>query len=168
MGLAVEMSASDSDRTTGTASVEIGATLGKSPLGGKNRIRVLLADDHKLLRESFARLLREEPDIDVISEASDGEMAVEQAKRMQPDVVLIDVGMPRLDGIEATRQITAELTRVRVIGLSMHEQEHMADALMQAGAVAYLRKDGPFDLLVSTVRGRSSEPANAVRPVYPR
>lgn len=127
-----------------------------SPNGGG--IRVLVADDHRILREGLSRLLEEQPDIIVIDEASDGQMAVEKAVNIHPDVVVMDVGMPLLNGIEATRRILVAVPDVRVIGLSMHEETHMAAALKDAGAVAYLRKDCPIEMLLQAIRGRLPKP----------
>jgi DNA-binding NarL/FixJ family response regulator len=118
----------------------------------------LLADDHALLREGLRSLLGEEADIELVGEASDGRQAVEVALRTRPDVILMDVTMPRVDGIEATRQITAALPQARVIGLSMHEEEDMAAAMYEAGASAYLSKGGPSESLLATIRGISAAP----------
>ena len=96
------------------------------------KIRVLLADDHAVLRAGITSLLNDEPDIEVVGEACDGQMAVELAADLQPDVILMDVTMPRLNGIEATRRIMAQLPHARIIGLSMHEQESMALAMRNA------------------------------------
>lgn len=121
------------------------------PLVHEERVRVLLADDHAILRQGLARLLRQHTGIEVVGDAADGRQAVEAARRLKPDVVLMDVTMPHVDGIEATRHITNELPEVRVIGLSMHEEEEAATAMHNAGAVAYLRKDAPSEALVSTI-----------------
>ena len=116
------------------------------------RIRVLLADDHKIVREGLLGLLSEDPDLDVVGEASDGRMAVDLAMRLQPDVVVMDITMPRLNGIEATRQIAAALPDIRIIGLSAHEQEDMARSMIEAGATAYLSKGGPAEDLIAIIR----------------
>ena len=116
-------------------------------------IRVLLADDHEVLREGLTRLLREQPDLELVGQAEDGRKAVELALRTRPDVVVMDVTMPVLSGIEATRRIVAALPGVRVIGLSMHEEEDMANAMLEAGAAAYLRKGGSSGPLIATIRG---------------
>jgi DNA-binding NarL/FixJ family response regulator len=116
------------------------------------RIRVLVADDHKILRQGLAGLLGEEPDIEVVGEAGDGLEAIAMAEKTQPDVVLMDVTMPHVDGIEATARITARLPHIRVIGLSMHEEKDLAAALRAAGAVACLSKGGSSDLLITTIR----------------
>lgn len=123
------------------------------------RIRVLLADDHKILRQGLAGLLGEEPDIEVVGEAGDGLEAIAMAEKTQPDVVLMDVTMPHLDGIEATARITARLPHIRVIGLSMHEEKDLAAALRAAGAVAYLSKGGSSDLLITTIRTVATSPS---------
>jgi signal transduction histidine kinase len=117
------------------------------------KIRVLLADDHQVLREGLTRLLREQPDLELVGQAEDGRKAVELALRTRPDVVVMDVTMPVLSGIEATRRIVAALPGVRVIGLSMHEEEEMANAMLEAGAAAYLRKGGSSGPLIATIRG---------------
>jgi len=122
-------------------------------------IRVLLADDHAIVRKSLVAMLQQEPDITVVAEAADGHTAVEAALKVRPDVVLMDVTMPQLDGIEATRRIAAALPGVRIIGLSGHEEEEMARALRDAGAVGYLSKGGNFAALVAAVRGAAPPPA---------
>jgi PAS domain S-box-containing protein len=115
-------------------------------------IRVLLADDHKILREGLAGLLREQHDFEVVSEASDGQMAVEMAHETRPDVIIMDVSMPRLNGVEATRRISSDLPDIAIIGLSMHSQEDMANSMQQAGAVAYVTKGAPSEILMATIR----------------
>jgi CheY-like chemotaxis protein len=114
-------------------------------------LRVLLADDHPVVRKGMADLLREQAGIDVVIEARDGQEAVDLALEARPDVVVMDITMPRMDGIEATRRIKAELPQVRVIGLSMHEDVNMAKAMCEAGASDYLRKDIPSDALIAAI-----------------
>jgi DNA-binding NarL/FixJ family response regulator len=118
----------------------------------KVRLRILLVDDHKLLREGLTGLLHDEPDLEIVGEAQDGLMAIEKARELQPDVILMDISMPRMNGIEATRAISRELPKINIIGLSMHEKEDMAAAMREAGAVNYLPKDTPSTLLVDAIR----------------
>ena len=116
------------------------------------KIRVVLADDHTILRKGLLGVLSQEPDIEVVAEAADGEMAVELARNYSPDVVLMDVTMPKLDGIEATRRIASAQLGVQVIGYSAHKEEDLAQALYRAGAVGYLSKDQPTESLVAAIR----------------
>jgi len=122
-------------------------------------LRVLLADDHELLREGLASLLEDEPDIELVGEAIDGQHAVELVEQLLPDVVLMDITMPRLNGIEATRQITRMFPKIRVIGLSMHDDEDMAVRMYESGAAAYLPKGDSSDSLIATIRGQNGNDA---------
>lgn len=125
-------------------------------------IRVLLADDHPILRKGLVDLLSESAGIEVVGEAGNGEEAVQLAERTRPDIVLMDVTMPHVDGIQATRRIRAELPEVRVIGLSMHEKSDLAHAMQQAGACLYLNKSAPGDELIAAIRDHA--PARAACP----
>ncbi|HXK60870.1 MAG TPA: PAS domain S-box protein [Acidobacteriota bacterium] len=116
------------------------------------RIRVLLADDQEILREGLGGLLRDHPEFEVVGEAADGEQALQLARTLRPDVVVMDASMPRMNGIESTRVINRELPDVRVIGLSMYSEEEMGGAMLEAGAVAYLSKACPVDQLVAEIR----------------
>ena len=118
-------------------------------------IRVLLADDHKIVRQGLVGLLEIEPDIEVVGQAADGEEAVELARKLRPDVVIMDVTMPRMTGIEATKLISRELPKTRVVGLSMHAESDMAQAMRAAGAAAYLSKGGPSEDLLAAIRCRA-------------
>ncbi len=129
------------------------------------RIRVLLADDHAVVREGLAGLLAQEPDIEIIGEAADGQEAVELAGRLLPDVILMDMSMPRLNGVEATRAIHNEFPDICIIGLSMFEEAERARALRDAGAINYLTKSGPSEDLVAAIRACMRGPS--ARPQRP-
>lgn len=108
------------------------------------KIRILLADDHALVRQGFRRILEAEPDMQIVGEASDGREAVALAESLRPDVVVMDVGMPGLNGIEATRRLAESLPRTRVLALSMHKDSVYVREILRAGARGYLLKDA-FD-----------------------
>jgi len=127
-------------------------------LPGDGRIRLLIVDDHEILATGLAGLMDGQPDIHVVGRAASGLAAIQENRRLRPDVVLMDVSMPGMSGIEATRRLVAERPDVRVIGLSMHEASDAADAMTSAGAVAYLCKSGPLDDLLSTIRGAVGRP----------
>jgi DNA-binding NarL/FixJ family response regulator len=115
-------------------------------------IRILLADDQGLVRAGFRMILRAEPDMDVVAEAADGREAVEQARELRPDVVLMDIRMPGLDGIEATRRVTALDPPARVLVLTTFDLDEYVYESLRAGASAFLLKDAPEEQLVAAVR----------------
>ena len=115
-------------------------------------IRILLADDHRILREGLRSLLAQQPDINVVGEASDGETAVSLALQLRPDLVIMDVVMPGLDGVAATRRIHAECPDTRVIALSMHSDRRFVSEMVRAGALGYLVKDSAFEELNQAVK----------------
>jgi DNA-binding NarL/FixJ family response regulator len=104
-------------------------------------LRILLADDHTIVRQGLRKILEAQPEWKVVAEASDGRETVRLATELQPDVVILDLGMPLLNGIEATRQIVRRLPRVGIVILSMHSDETYILQALQAGARAYLLKD---------------------------
>ena len=114
-------------------------------------VRVLLADDHVVLREGLRILLEQTPAIRVVAEAGNGQQAVALARQYSPDVVVMDISMPVLNGIEATRQIRAELPRVRVVCLSVHADRQILAAALAAGAAGYLLKACAGTELVAAV-----------------
>ncbi|MEM9703399.1 MAG: response regulator, partial [Planctomycetota bacterium] len=116
-------------------------------------VRVLLADDHRIIRLSLAGLLGRAEGVEVIGEAVDGEDALQKAEELRPDVVLMDVNMPRLDGVEATRRLKERWPDTRVIALSMHESDDREFDMFEAGAEQYVVKDGPPEQLLRAVRG---------------
>jgi PAS domain S-box-containing protein len=123
----------------------------RGPGGG--RIRVLLVDDHAVVREGLAAQLRQQPDIEIVGEASTGEEAVRRARELSPDVVTMDVHMPGMGGIATTRLLRAELPDVAVVGLSMYDEPKQAAAMREAGAVDYLSKSASVDALLASIRG---------------
>jgi signal transduction histidine kinase/CheY-like chemotaxis protein len=118
----------------------------------KTAIRVIIADDHAIMRQGLASLLQNQPDILVAGQASDGVEAVELTLKLRPDVVLMDVSMPLLNGMEATRRIISEAPEVAVIGLSMHASEEVRQTMLDAGAFEYLLKDRPASELLSAIK----------------
>jgi len=141
----------DEPRPVAVGGPPVSAAAAKISSNGNGHIRVLLVDDHRILREGIALLLGSSPKVEVIGQASDGLEAVEMARRLRPDVVVMDISMPGMDGIEATRRALREQPHIRVIGLSMHEQPHMSQSMLLAGAQLYLRKDGPAEELLAAV-----------------
>ena len=117
-----------------------------------DRIRVMLADDHTIVRQGLHALLASEEDIEVVGDASDGRAAVQRARELQPDVVVMDIAMPELNGIEAARQLAQVVPAARTIILSMYtDLEHVVHAL-SAGAAGYVRKDDADAELVTAIR----------------
>ncbi len=115
-------------------------------------VRILLADDQPLLRTGFRMVLGAEDDLDIVGEAGDGAEAVELARRLQPDVVLMDIRMPRMDGVAATRAIVAAKLPVRVLILTTFDLDEYVVGALRAGASGFLAKDVPADDLVTAIR----------------
>ncbi len=115
-------------------------------------IRILLADDHRLFREGLRSLLKDEPDMEVIAEADNGRDAVQKASELMPDIVVMDISMPDLNGIEATRQIASRVHGTKVIGLSVHSDRRFVEGMCKAGASGYLLKDCANEELIQAIR----------------
>lgn len=118
---------------------------------------ILIVDDHQIMRQGLSRLFEFESDIEVMGEAADGPQAVELASRLKPDVVVMDVNLGEMDGVETTRRILAEDPEIKVIGLSMHIDQAVANAMLDAGATAYLTKGGPSEDLIEAIRACKRE-----------
>lgn len=121
----------------------------------EKRVKVLLVDDHQMVRAGLKNLIEENQDLIVIAEATNGREAVEQAHRMDPDIIVMDVNMPVMDGIEATQIISSSNLNVRIIGLSFHDKEDVKDAMKRAGASAYLTKTEAFESLSAIIRSEA-------------
>ena len=117
-----------------------------------DRIKILLADDHQILKEGIRAILEREPDFDVVGEAADGEETLSRVKELRPDVVLMDITMPRINGLEATRRIGETMPNVRVLILTMHEDEQYISGMLQAGAAGYVVKTAAGSDLVAAIR----------------
>ena len=119
-------------------------------------IKIILADDHRLMREGLRSLLEKEPGMETLAEADNGRSAVKLARELKPDVVVMDVSMPDLNGIEATRQVKKESPAVKVLGLSMHADKQFITEMLKAGASGYLLKHCAFDELGHAIRSVST------------
>lgn len=115
-------------------------------------IRILIADDHQIVRQGLRTLLEKEPDMAVVAEADDGRATVRLVREIAPEVVIMDVAMPDLNGIEATRQIVAEFPKIKVIALSMYADQRFVLNMLKAGASGYLLKDCAFEELIRAIR----------------
>ncbi|MDZ7680463.1 MAG: response regulator [Fodinibius sp.] len=122
----------------------------------KEKIRVLLVDDHKMMREGLSKIVDAEEDMKVIGEASDGKEAVELARETNPDVIIMDVNLPKMNGIEATKKIKSILPAARIIGISVHDSVDVIQDMRNAGATAYLKKDEAYETLCETIRAEIS------------
>ncbi|MCK4887517.1 MAG: response regulator transcription factor [Planctomycetes bacterium] len=115
-------------------------------------IRILLADDHKITREGLRSLISKQSDMKVVAEAENGRDAVSLAKELRPDVIIMDVSMPDLNGIEATKQILSESKNVKVVALSMHSDNLFVSEMLKSGASGYMLKDCAFEELGRAIR----------------
>ena len=116
------------------------------------KTRILLVDDHKILRDGICSLVKGYDDMEVVGEAADGRTAIRLVQELSPDVVIMDISMPDLNGIDATRKIIADYPNVKIIALSMHYDKQFVSEIFKAGASGYLIKDSAFDELEHAVR----------------
>lgn len=120
----------------------------------QQKIKVLVVDDHQMIRQVFSQQLESENDIIVVDEATNGIEAIRLVKETSPDVILMDINMPKMGGIEATKKILATNNHVRIIGLSLHNNKVARIEMLQAGAVAYHTKTDDFYALCKTIRNK--------------
>ena len=123
-----------------------------APALPRTRISVVLADDHRILREGLAALMSREPDLDVVATAEDGPSMLRQVRTHLPHVLVTDISMPGLNGIDAVQHLRAELPQVRVLCLSVHDEDRLVLAMIEAGASGYVLKDGSFEELALALR----------------
>ncbi|HZK97484.1 MAG TPA: response regulator transcription factor [Prolixibacteraceae bacterium] len=114
-------------------------------------IRILIADDHQLFREGIANLLSASPQIEIVAQAENGQEAIEKAKNLKPDIIIMDLSMPVINGVDATRILHKELPEIRVLVLSMHCDKHYIKEGLEAGASGYLFKNCTYDQLIEAV-----------------
>lgn len=119
-------------------------------------IKVIIADDHKIMRDGLKSMLEKQRDIEIIAETLDGRTTVELAMKLKPDVIIMDVSMPDMNGIEATRQIIKKSPKIKVIALSMHSDKQFILEMLNAGASGYLLKDCAFHELINAIHSVAS------------
>jgi len=114
--------------------------------------RILIADDHRIVRQGLRSLVEQENDLKVVGMAANGRQALQMSRRLIPDVIIMDISMPDLNGIDATSQIVKEVPGVKVIALSMHSEKQLIDGMLRAGAAGYLLKESAFEELIKAIR----------------
>ena len=114
-------------------------------------IRILITDDHQLFREGIVNLLSAAPEIEIVAQAENGLEAIEKAKKLKPDIVIMDLGMPGMNGVEATQILQKELPQIKVLALSMHSDKQYIKEVLEAGAYGYLFKNCTYDQLIEAV-----------------
>ena len=117
-----------------------------------NPVRIMLADDHTIVRQGLARLLEEHQDLKVVGEAVNGQIAVEKAEKLKPDIIIMDIAMPRMNGIEAAKRIRKLVPETKIIILSMYSHEHYIHELLECGVSGYLLKDSSGQDIIRAIR----------------
>lgn len=121
-------------------------------MNGTRRTRVLIADDHTIVRQGLRAILNGEPDMEVVGEAADGREVLKKVAALRPDVILLDISMPKMNGLEVTQKLAREAPRARVVALTMHSSEEYVYSLLKAGARGYLLKESAASDLVEALR----------------
>jgi two-component system, NarL family, response regulator NreC len=116
------------------------------------RIRILVADDHRIVRQGLKNLLETQQDMEVVGEAEDGGLTLELARKLHPDVIVMDVKMPEMNGIDASRQVLSEFPDIKIVGLSMYGDLRFVTNMLESGASGYLLKDCAFEELAQAIR----------------
>jgi two-component system, NarL family, response regulator NreC len=114
--------------------------------------KILVVDDHRMFRDGLKAILSHEKDMEVVGEAENGQEAIARTRELRPDIILMDVKMPVMDGVEATRRIIAEMPEVKILALSMYSGENYNTAMLRAGATGYLIKGGDIDDVTTAIR----------------
>lgn len=114
-------------------------------------IRILLADDHTIVRQGLARLLEEQPEFKVVGEATNGHIAIEKAEKLRPDIIIMDIAMPRMNGIEAAKRLHKRLPQAKILILSMYSHDHYIHELLEAGISGYLLKDSSGSDIIQAI-----------------
>lgn len=120
-------------------------------------MRIIVADDHPVIRRGLMELIGNEPGVSIIGEACDGIEAVELARLLHPDLILMDINMPEMNGVKATQIIKSELPEIQVVAISMYEDQHIIHKMMEAGATTYIVKGESFDKLLAVIRSDGEE-----------
>ncbi len=115
-------------------------------------VRILIADDHKIVRDGLKALLESEGDFEVIGEAGTGQDAIRLIRKLEPDVAVVDIGMPELNGIEVTRKMVSAQPQLKVVALTMHADRRFVAGMLHAGAAAYVLKEAAFEELINAIR----------------
>ncbi len=115
-------------------------------------IKILISDDHKIIREGLRSLIAQEPDMEIVAEAENGRIALDMVQQLSPDIIIMDVTMPDMNGIEATKKILTDCPQIKVIALSMHSDKRYVTEMLNAGAMGYLLKDCAFEELTHAIR----------------
>ena len=116
------------------------------------KYRIFVADDHRIVRDGLRSLIENEDDLEFTGTAENGRKTLQMARKLKPDVIIMDIAMPDLNGIDATSQITSEFPEVKVIALSMHSEKQLIDRMLRAGASGYLLKESAFEELIKAIR----------------